>query len=205
MVEEKQCPKCEVKSKALHFHMKSHDKPEVKADNTVPGSEVFKIDLPKPKVTLEDVANLIVGMNERLGKVEDAQKPKTATDQIQEHMDKASEPKKESDGAIQEKFLHPSYKEVIENTLGNQFEAWQTYEETDDAHFMFHILIPPQLSPSKDNKSGKKVLPDIRSKAISHAEGINGVKEWCQKVRGNLNQYYSRNAIPSPFAEAAIT
>lgn len=202
MRETKKCEVCGIESMALQFHMKTHDKPmEVEGNNT-PNHET--IEVKTPKVTLEDISNLLVGINDRLKVVEEVQRPKTATDQIQEVLDEASAPKKELDGSPQDKSIPPQHKEQVENILGAQFEAWQTYEETDSAHFMLHILVPEQLSPiSKETKPGRKILPDIRSRAISHAEGVNGVREWCQKVRFNLNQYYSRNALPSPFTEAA--
>ena len=65
---------------------------------------------------------------------------------------------------------------------------------------MLNIKIPVELSsmPAEDRAKGRTL--DIRSKAISLSQGENGVIEWCKKVRNNLNKFYTKNALKSPFS-----
>ena len=177
------CPTCQKEMKAgLAMHMKTHEKP---ADSESPLIGLLEI-----------MKDTLVGIDKRLLKIEETQ-PKTATEQIDKVMGKEKE-----DETVQEMKIHPRHRKIVDETLGEQFFAWESYEGVSSTHFQFNVEVPEKLSSisKADRQKGQKT--DIRSIAISLAEGENGVREWCKKIRKNLNQYYNDNAIPSPFTSA---
>lgn len=158
---------------------------------------------------IDSVMNLLQAMNkefqslsERLNKVEKVQGPQTATEQVARFTGKESEKEEPKDQTLQEMILHPRHRKIVDEVLGEQFEAWETYEDTNTTRFMFHVKVPIELSsiPKEEKSKGRSL--DIRSKAIPQALGENGVREWCKLIRNNLNRYYTQNALPSPFSNA---
>ena len=173
-------------------------------DNIARAREAKKIndDYRSGKVNMEDLVGLIQSVNtnisdlkERVIQVEKKQNPPTATDQIAKVMEK-----EEDEAGYQEMKIHPKHRLLVDNILGKQFIAWESYDGSDSTHFEFHIKVPMELSsvPTEDRAKGR--TEDIRTRVISQAAGENGVKDWCEMVRKNLNKYYTTNALPSPFS-----
>jgi len=157
------------------------------------------------KVNMEDLVGLIQSVNtnisdlkERVIQVEKAQKPETATDQIAKVIEKEKD-----EASYQEMKIHPKHRLLVDNILGKQFIAWESYDGIDSTHFSFSIEVPMELSsvPTEDRAKGR--TRDIRTRVISQSAGENGVKDWCEQVRKNLNKYYTNNALPSPFSIGA--
>ena len=172
----------------LAMHMKTHETnpvilPGTPKDNTL-------VDL------LGSMKDTLEGLDKRLGKIEETQ-PKTATEQIDKVMGKEKE-----DDTVQEMKIHPRHRKIVDELLGEQFFAWESYEGVSSTHFQFNIEVPEKLSSISKADRQKCQRRDIRSIAISLAEGENGVKEWCKKIRNNLSKHYNTNAIPSPFTSA---
>ena len=164
---------------------------------------------------LTTLAGEMKALGSRIESVEAAQGPETATQQIAKVTgQKVPVKEEEVDETIEEKKLHPKHRKLVDEILGEQFNAWETYDDTNSTNFRFHIQIPADLSSvpkATHERAGCdhdeevcKVPPDIRSKAVSLAEGENGVKNWCLKVRKNLEKFYTSNAISSPFTTAAL-
>lgn len=68
----------------------------------------------------------------------------------------------------------------------------------DRMDFMVEIIVPDEFS-SLTPQEKEKGVRDIRSKMIARAVGENGVKEWCQLIRQNLNKYFTKEGKASPF------
>jgi len=165
---------------------------------------------------LESLSGQFVALETRIKKVEATAGPANATEATDVALSKAENvaPKPEVvvDETIQERRIDPRYRKMVTDILGEQFEAWEEYSDCPPSHFRFVINVPPGLSSIPKNthtrtgcdhdnpEVGCKVPPDLRSKTMTYAEGENGVKEWCNRVRLNLNKYYTTNALPSPFS-----
>ena len=148
---------------------------------------------------LQDMNKDMKEIKKRLVEVEQVTGLTSATDQTTAIIGDVVE-----DDTIQDLKIHPIHRKIVDSILGEQFKAWETYDDTNSTHFMFHVQVPIKLSsiPEHEQKSGKSL--DIRTKAISNAEGENGVQEWCKKIRQNLNKYYTVHGIRSPFTTSGL-
>lgn len=63
--------------------------------------------------------------------------------------------------------------------LGDKFD-FKCEPSGELPQFTFTIIVPPEYSPMK----GK--MPDLRSRVIPNVEGINGVREWCERVKSKI-------------------
>jgi len=94
-------------------------------------------------------------------------------------------------------YVPAKFRKIADDILSPEFPI-EIHNFDDTTDFQIDIIVPNKYSPADENEKIKGV--DRRSKRISRAQGENGVREWCNKVRENLNKYYSRNAIKSPFS-----
>lgn len=158
---------------------------------------------------MKGLSSELGGLSKRVGSIED-KADRSATKETERVISKVrAETPKEVDETIQEKRCDPRYREVVDRILGRQFKAWEEYEGVLPGHFRFVVEVPVELSsvlPETHKRAGcdheneKCKLPaDTRTKTISFAEHVNGVEEWCNKIRLNLNKFYSANALNSPF------
>ena len=101
------------------------------------------------------------------------------------------------DETISEKYIPPAFRKIVNELLTEEFKInIQDFEDRTD--FLFEIIVPDKFS-SLSEKEKKEGALDIRSKMISRALGENGVRQWTEKVRNNLNKYYSQEGVASPF------
>lgn len=164
--------------------------------------KLIKRTVPKSKDDL--ILDAISAIGDRLTNLEDSQKPQTATDLVARHTGEPVEKEPVKVETEPEMKISPKHRAIVDEVLGKQFYAWEDYEATDSTHFLFNIQVPKELSslPKDDLEKGK--VMDVRSKAVANAAGENGVREWCQLVRKNLNNYYAQNAIRSPFVTPGL-
>lgn len=81
----------------------------------------------------------------------------------------------------------PAWRKMVDETLGLDFGIDLVYPQSGSG-FLFKIIVPPEKSnASLAHKEYYKV--DIRTKAISYAEGIEGVKKFCELVATNLKTF----------------
>ena len=77
------------------------------------------------------------------------------------------------------------YRELVDKTLNKSFGV-RVEPMTDALAFIFSIIVPDKYSNMPlAQKEVNKV--DTRLKVISMAEGINGVREWAERVYKNFN------------------
>lgn len=184
---EQQCQSCEFKGKALHLHMRAKHPVQF---TPVGVSELNKDTEGNNKLNL---GKLLEDLNKRLDKIEKEIGPRTATEQIAVFTGPPVSEEDISDAGPSDMKCHPKHREMVDNILGNQFKAWESYDVTDSTHFLFSVQVPSELSPLSKGEL------DIRSRSVLNAEGENGVRQWLILVRKNLNQYYSQNGIKAPF------
>lgn len=104
---------------------------------------------------------------------------------------------KESDPTYPSSYIPAKWRQLVDEILTPEF-GLTVNDFEDRTDFQINIIVPEQFSSiSKEEKaSGVK---DIRSKVITRAMGENGVREWAQKVRFNLNKYFMKEGKASPF------
>ena len=189
------CPTCQKEMKAgLAMHMKTHETNKEALPGTPQDPNSLLI------AVLEGMKNSLIGLDKRLAKIEETQ-TKTATEMVDKLMGKEKDDTTVDD-TVQEMKIHPTHRKIVDEILGEQFFAWESYEGVSSTHFQFNVEVPEKLSSISKADRQKGQRTDIRTITISIAEGENGVRKWCKKIRTNLNQYYNTNAIPSPFTTA---
>ena len=78
----------------------------------------------------------------------------------------------------------PAWRKMVDEILGTDFGLHVIYPDKG-AGFLIKIIVPDEKSnASQAYKEFYKV--DIRTKAISYSEGVDGIKLYCEKVAGNL-------------------
>ena len=85
-----------------------------------------------------------------------------------------AEPVKEASSSVPANILAMARK-----VLGDKFD-FRVEASLDLPQFTFTVIVPPEYSPL----AGKQV--DERTRIISNAENVNGVKTWCEKVKQNV-------------------
>jgi len=78
----------------------------------------------------------------------------------------------------------PGWRKIVDEILGPEFGINVVYPESGGG-FQFKIIVPLNKSnASQAHLDFYKV--DVRTKAISYSEGIEGVKRYCELVAKNL-------------------
>jgi hypothetical protein len=107
-------------------------------------------------------------------------------------VDKISTPKVEEKPVVEVKDdakpeavpVPPAWRKIVDDTLGADFGVDVVYPESG-AGFKFRIIVPLKKSnASQAHLEFYKV--DVRTKAISYSEGIEGVRAFCELVAKNL-------------------
>lgn len=115
----------------------------------------------------------------------------TATQEV-----KPFDPKLE-DETYPSTYVPAKWRTMIDEILGKEF-GFTVNDFEDRTDFQINIFVPEQYSSLRKEERDAGV-EDVRSKIITRAMGENGVREWAQKVRFNLNKYYMKEGKASPF------
>ena len=105
-------------------------------------------------------------------------------------------------------FPTPSdYIETVDLVLNKNFDV-SVEPQKDAPSFLFTITVPPKYSPVKtvEGPNGVRILPpDVRTKVISFAEGVNGVRLWAERVYETFDSDTKFRIIEDrPFAQRPI-
>ena len=80
----------------------------------------------------------------------------------------------------------PAWRKMVDETLGLDFGIDVVYPQSGSG-FLFKIIVPAEKSnASLAHKEFYKT--DIRTKAINYADGIEGVRKFCELVALNLKR-----------------
>jgi len=96
-------------------------------------------------------------------------------------------------------YVPQKYRQIVDEILSSEF-GFDVEESPESMDFTIKIVVPEKYSALTAVEKQAKVK-DIRSKVISRALGENGVREWCIKVRENLNKFYTSSGVISPFTK----
>ena len=82
--------------------------------------------------------------------------------------------------------IPPAWRKMVDDTLGIEFGIDIVYPQAGSG-FLFKIIVPTEKSNATEaHKEFYKV--DIRTKAISYSDGIEGIKKFCELVANNLSK-----------------
>lgn len=98
-------------------------------------------------------------------------------------------------------YIPPKFRKIVDENLSPEFGA-RVVDFEDRTDFQFDIVVPEKYS-SVTKEDREKGVQDIRTRIIPRALGENGVREWCQLIRKNLNRYYTNEGKASPFINSA--
>jgi hypothetical protein len=121
------------------------------------------------------VADLEQKIKDLNAKVEELSKPQEVIEQVKPAQ------------AFTPQYPVPSeYREVVDTVLNKEFGVDIEYL-SDRPEFQFSILVPDKYSNTSPSYRDLMGL-DRRAKVITNAQGLNGVKEYVDKVWNNFDQ-----------------
>jgi len=82
--------------------------------------------------------------------------------------------------------IPPSFRQAVDEILGKDFGCRVIYD-ANGSGFMFSILVPLEKSNAKKDYL-ETYKHDIRTRSLTGGEGLAGVREWCTRVRKNLER-----------------
>jgi len=80
----------------------------------------------------------------------------------------------------------PAWRKMVDEILGIEFGVDVVYPQSGSG-FLFRIIVPPErsnVSEAHKNFYGA----DVRTKAVSYSDGIEGVRKFCEMVKKNLEK-----------------
>lgn len=82
--------------------------------------------------------------------------------------------------------IPPAWRKIVDEILGMDFGIDVVYPQSGSG-FLFKIIVPEEKSnASQSYKEFYKV--DIRTKALSYSDGIDGIRKFCELVKTNLSK-----------------
>ena len=97
-------------------------------------------------------------------------------------------------------YIPPKFRKIVDTILSEEF-GLRVFDFEDRTDFQIDVTVPERFSSvSKEDK--EKGVQDIRTRIIPRALGENGVREWCELIRRNLNKFYQKEGVQSPFKSA---
>lgn len=78
------------------------------------------------------------------------------------------------------------YRQLVDNVLNRTFDI-EIQPKNDIPAFEFIIKVPKKYSNASD-AHWAMYKSDSRPKVVTYAEGITGIRDWCEKVFNNFNQ-----------------
>ena len=95
-------------------------------------------------------------------------------------------------------YIPPKFRKIVDDILSPDFGI-QVVDFTDRTDFQLNVIVPDKYSSvAKEDKD--RGMKDVRSRMIPRALGENGVKDWCTLIRRNLNKFYTKEGVQSPFS-----
>lgn len=186
MAELKKCDVCNKEFKNLEVHMRKHDSIAKKPTETV---EV-KLD------AVISAVNTLAGAVGKLVEIQTAEKNQPSEIAATKSTEKFHPPM--DDATYPSSYIPPKFRQIVDEVLSPEFGIHiEDFPNTTD--FQFNVVVPEKYS-SVIPQDKEKGVRDIRSRIIPRALGENGVREWCVLIRNNLNKYYSKEGIGSPFS-----
>ena len=78
------------------------------------------------------------------------------------------------------------YRQIVDSVLNRSFGI-RIVPRSDSPHFEFVVVVPEKYSTMTPDQR-QMLGEDIRLKVINYAEGINGVRTYCENIYGSFSQ-----------------
>ena len=203
MMELKKCEVCGEEKKNMFMHMKKHNMHTLNPP-TLAGTPTSDIETETSSVELKLDAmiaglNSVVGAVSKLIELHDNKKNPNANNAVIPNVIQFNA--KLEDETYPENYTPPRFRKLCDEILSPDF-GLDVLDFPDRTDFQVNISVPEKFS-SVSEIDRQKGVKDIRSRMIPRALGENGVKEWCMLVRKNLNKYYQKEGVATPFSSMA--
>lgn len=135
----------------------------------------------------QELEELLKKQEERFTKIEEALATllKSETEKVKEEVKEL--PKEEVKEPPKQEFPVPlEYQEITSTILNKKFSI-SVNPLSDRPMFEFVVSVPKEYSNAPE-PHWLTYKADLRPKVITYAEGVNGVREWIQKVFNNFDQ-----------------
>ena len=173
MTEKIKCPDCDFEAATdggLRLHSRKHNNGVVKTEEPDP-RYATKEDVNSINASIAKLTEILTQPSPALG-ITRQTTVATNTEVNSEELDKSPIP--------------PSWRKIVDDILGPDFGI-NVHYPSEGGGFLFSIVVPLEKSnATKDYIDMYKV--DIRKKALSYNEGIDGVKRYCELVKRNLQK-----------------
>ena len=134
-----------------------------------------------PKVDkLEQMMTDLVGVVSKLSDKVDSMNNKTEWIKPQVKVEE------NRDEQVQDVVIPPKWRQIVDEILGKDFGLSVEYPDSGKG-FSFTILVPREKSNAPD-AHWDFYRCDKRTKAIGNAEGIEGVRRYCELIKRNLTR-----------------
>lgn len=198
----KEIVKCEVcgkECKNLGVHMRKHKNEEIGTPPKGTGDfpEIGKSNVGADDPLVDKMDSVIKGLNSVASAVNKLIEMQTAIPStVIAQKEKVFNPKLE-DETYPSDYIPPRFRKIVDEILSTDF-GLRVVDFPDRTDMQIDIIVPDKFS-SVSEQDKEKGIKDIRSRIMTRSLGENGVKEWCMLVRKNLNRYYQREGVQSPF------
>ena len=89
-------------------------------------------------------------------------------------------------GGVEKMPIPPAWRKMVDEILGLDFGIDVVYPQTGSG-FLFKIIVPKEKSNASDSYKGFYKV-DIRTKAVSYTDGVEGIRKFCEAVKVNLSK-----------------
>ena len=163
------------------------------------GDKVNKVSLLDIFNRLETVVDVLSGFNERIENIEKVVEPEIikAVPIITTGIAITPDYNPEKDETYPKSYIPREYRKLVDEILSPEFGA-QIDDQNFGLDFEIKVIVPDAFS-SLTPKEKEQGIKDIRSRIIPRALGENGVRDWCNLIRNNLNKYFTQTGKASPF------
>ena len=90
------------------------------------------------------------------------------------------------EGGTDKSPIPPAWRKMVDDILGIEFGIDIVYPQAGSG-FLFKIIVPAEKS-NADQAYKELYKTDIRTKAVSYSDGIEGVRKFCELVKTNLSR-----------------
>lgn len=97
-----------------------------------------------------------------------------------------------------ESYVPSEFRRIVDEVLSPEF-GLEVQDFVDRTEFQVTIIVPERFNTLTPDQK-KLTKRDERVKIIPRALGANGVRDYANLVRQNLNKFFATNGIPAPFA-----
>ena len=134
----------------------------------------------KPPVVIEKTTQEIPGTAD-MSKVKESAVPSDVPDMM-----KGVDMKKVEEGGFEKMPVPPAWRKMVDEILGLDFGIDVVYPQSGSG-FLFKLIVPKEKSnASEAYKEFNRT--DIRTKAVSYSDGVDGIRKFCELVKINLSK-----------------